>query len=242
MFFHEPQHIRTACWRLILCNAVQLCSYFGLKNAQFIRFFFSFIFFEKSNANTEVLNSQTPKKFKKPKQRDIQTRHMFACDADTQQFCSRISPCVCKRAADKGLVTGATPAPPCKTCSQQNIKNRTTQVHGTMISPAAFSLRLHGSLSPVSRRQSEPPASLSRDFFSFFCLVTTITATPAGIISVISLSLEEVERGNNWTDSLESARQLCLAAHPQAPLLLVLQPNTQSWALTADLPARSHEK
>lgn len=141
--------------------------------------------------------------------------------------------CACKRAADKGLVTGATPAPPCKTCSQQNIKNRTTQVHGTTINPAAFSLRLLGLLSPVSRRQSEPPASLSRDFFIFlfFCLITTITATPARIISVISLSLEEVERGNNRNDSLESAGQLCLAAHPQAPLLLVLQPNTQSRAL-----------
>lgn len=141
---------------------------------------------------------------------------------------------VCKRAADKGLVTGATPAPPCKTCSQQHIKNRTTQVHGTTINPAAFSLRLLGLLSPVSRRQSEPPASLSRDLFIYlfiFAFITTITATPAGIISVISLSLEEVERGNNRNDSLEPARQLCLAARPQAPLLLVLQPNTQKWAL-----------
>lgn len=91
---YEPQQVRTACWRLILCYAVQLGSYFGLKNAQFIRCFFFYLSFEKSNANAEVLDSQTKKKFRKPKQQDIQTRHMFACDADTQQFCSRISPCV----------------------------------------------------------------------------------------------------------------------------------------------------
>lgn len=173
------------------------------------------------------------RKFKKPKQRDIQTRHMFACDADTQQFCSRISPCVCARELLIKAQSLAPPLPlparpaPSKTSRTEQHKS-TAQRSTPLPSVCGCSACCHQS----SRRQSEPPASLSRDFLGFFCLIiTTITATPAGIISVISLSLEEAERGNNRNDSVESARQLCLAAHPQAPLLLVLQPNTQSRAL-----------
>lgn len=142
--------------------------------------------------------------------------------------------CACKRAADRGRVTGATPAPPCKTCSQQNIKNRTTQVHGTTINPAAFSLRLLGLLSPVSRRQSEPPASLSRDFILFYFIFALLLLSLPHLPESSTLYHSPWRRWNEGTTGMTAwsrPHTLCLAAHPQAPLLLVLQPNTQSRAL-----------
>lgn len=78
-----------------LCNAVQLASYFRVKQFAI-------------HLQWKFLNSQ-PRQMKKPKQRDTQTAAVLQQDFPT---------CVCKRAADNGLVTGATASPPCKTCSQ----------------------------------------------------------------------------------------------------------------------------
>lgn len=152
--------------------------------------------------------------------------------------------CVCKRAADKGLVTGATPAPPCKTCSQQNIKNRTTQVHGTTINPAAFSLRMLGLLSPVFTQAEWTTCIFVPGFFWVFlpyyyyyhCHTCRnhqryITLPGGGG----TREQQEWQRGVGQTIMSSSPSTSTSAARPAAK-------HTKQGSVTADVPTRSHEK